>query len=137
MTSNGVKKDFKKWHDKKRHVHNERPRVHFHVREIWFCYLGENVGFEQDGTADEFLRPVVVLKKFNRDILFAVPLSKHTKKDANKPFYFKFSFQKGVSSMALLSQLRLIDAKRLKYKTGNISEKDFKDLKAKIRRLIA
>ena len=42
-------KDFKKWHKDKEAIHNERPRVFFHEREVWFAYLGVNIGFEQDG----------------------------------------------------------------------------------------
>ena len=84
-----MKKDFQKWHSQKRHIENERPRVFFKEREIWFCHLGENVGFEQDGRGDEFLRPIVVLKKFNNEVLWVVPL---TKTDKKNKYYFPFSF---------------------------------------------
>ena len=40
-------------------------------------------------------------------------------------------------STAILSQLRLLDSKRLQYKIGNITESDFKDLKTKLRQLLA
>ena len=103
-----MKKDFQKWHSQKRHIENERPRVFFKEREIWFCHLGENVGFEQDGRGDEFLRPIVVLKKFNNE-----------------------------KSVAILSQIRLVDAKRLKYKMGDMKVEYFKVLKNKIRQFLA
>jgi len=128
-------KDFKKWHGQKQKVENERPRVFFSEREIWFCYLGENVGFEQDGRGEEFLRPVVVLKKFNNEVLWAAPLTKTGKK--NK-YYFPFSFRKERdASTAILSQIRLVDAKRLKYKIGDVKVDDFNTLKSKIRQLLA
>ena len=38
-------------------------------------------------------------------------------------------------SVAILSQVRLFDAKRIKYKIGMINEKDFIILKEKIRQL--
>ena len=130
-----IKKDFKKWHTNKTYVHNEKSRVFFQEREIWFCYLGENVGYEQDGRGDEFLRPIIVLKKFNKEILWAIPLTKKEKKD--RPYYFVFPAKKGVKSTAILSQIRLIDAKRLKYKTGHLREDKFQQLKTKIKQLLA
>ncbi len=125
-------KDFQKWHNKKEAVHNDRPRLFFHEREIWFAFLGVNVGFEQDG-GEQFLRPMIILKKFNNEVFWGVPLTK-TKKEGK--YYFKFSFNPDKHSVAIISQLRLIDAKRLLYKIGDISEDDFVALKQKIRQLI-
>ena len=128
-------KYFWKWHGKKEAIHTGRPYVFFQEREIWFCSLGVNVGYEQDGSGDEFLRPIIIVKKFNTEILFAVPLTKGKKKE--KPFYFSFSFRPSVQSTAILSQMRLIDAKRLRYKVGTVPAGTFRALKAKIRRLFA
>jgi len=130
-----MKKDFQKWHKQKKNVHEDRPRVFFHEREIWFCYLGANVGFEQDGSGEEFLRPVMILKKFNNEVLWALPLTKTIKK--NHKYYFVFHLNSEEKSSVILSQIRLIDAKRLKYKVGDISENDFNALKAKIRQFFA
>ena len=63
-----IKKDFQKWHSKKSQIDDIENRPFFHEREIWFCYLGTNVGFEQDGSDKDFLRPIVVIKKFNNQI---------------------------------------------------------------------
>ena len=128
-------KDFRHWHDTKQVLHNEQARIFFKEREIWFCYLGENIGFEQDGRGNEFLRPVVVLKKFNNTIFWAVPLTKTEK--LPHMYYFAFSFQASTASTAILSQLRLMDAKRLKYKSGTMTQTDFISIKTKIRQLLA
>ncbi|MBI5138184.1 MAG: type II toxin-antitoxin system PemK/MazF family toxin [Candidatus Vogelbacteria bacterium] len=127
-------KDYKHWHKNKNIVEGKQKRVFFHEREIWLCHLGENVGFEEDGRGNEFLRPVVILRKFNNEIFWAVPLTKTTKKGS---YYFVFLFSKEVKSAALLSQLKLIDAKRLKYKMSVMKEDDFMQLKQRIRQLIA
>ena len=129
------KKDFQKWHDKKAYLHGKEHRVFFHEREIWFCHLGENIGFEQDGRGDEFLRPIVVLKKFNLEVLWGVPLT--IKGKEQHPYYFIFPFQEGKKSAVVISQIRLIDAKRLKYKIGEMPLYEFNSLKAKIRHLLA
>jgi len=128
-----MKKDFLKWNAKK-FIINDIPRTpFFHEREIWFCHLGANVGFEQDGKGDDFLRPVLVFRKFNRDVLWGIPLTK-TKKE--KPYYFRFSFISHVESVAILSQIRLIDARRLARKIGIIAEKDSFAINQKFKALL-
>src|SRR3989344_8722749 len=121
-----MKKDFKKWHDKKTDIDTSEKRPHFHEREIWWCALGVNVGFEQDGGGKDFLRPVIIFNKFNNEIFWAIPLT-HTNKKTK--FYFQFSIGKEDSSVAILSQIRLIDASRLSHKLGNMNDRDFESLK--------
>jgi len=76
---------------------------------------------------------MLVFRKFNRDILRGIPLTR-TKKD--KPYYFRFSFMPNIESVAILSQIRLIDARRLARRMGVISECDFLGLKEKIKALL-
>ena len=126
-------KDFKIWHKIKNNIENKEQRIHFQIRDVLFCSIGENVGFEQDGRGEEFLRPVVVIKKFNNEIFLGVPLT-HT--DKKGKYYFSFELNKN-TSVAIFSQIRLFDVKRSKYKIGMISEKDFSILKEKIKQLLA
>ena len=104
----------------------------FHDREIWFIKIGENIGFEQGGKGREFLRPVVVYKKFSKNVFLGIPLTKTEKKGK---FYHSFDFKKE-SSTAILSQVRLFDSKRLSYAIGRMSKGDFKKLKEKLIELI-
>lgn len=126
-------KDYSHWHDLKSNIQKDKTRPHFHSREIWFCSLGANVGFEQDGRGNSFLRPVIILKKFNNMICLVIPLTKNYKTGIH---YFNFSFSDDFISTAILSQIRLIDAKRLEYKIGSISEGDFNGLKQKLSQLL-
>jgi len=126
-----MKKDFQKWHSEKSDLHNEKVRPFFHLREVWFASLGMNVGFEQDGKHEKFLRPVIILKKFNNQVCWAIPTTKKPKKGIH---YFSFEYDEGESTTAILSQLRLIDSKRLDYKIGTMKENDFAEMK---KRLIA
>ncbi len=128
-----MKKDFQKWHNKKAQVDNIEKRPFFHEREIWFCHLGTNIGFEQDGAGKDFQRPVVIIRKFNNEIFWAIPLSK-TKKRSR--YYYAFPFDKTTMSVAILSQIRLIDAKRLSRKIGDLSESDFANLIEKLKALL-
>ena len=126
-------KDFKKWHSKKTVIDKIEARPFFHERQIWYCYLGLNIGFEQDGSGPDFLRPILIIRKFNNEIFWGVPLTMTPKKTK---YYFPFIFDKNTNSVAILSQIRLIDARRLGYKIGEISEEDFQRLKDKIKALL-
>jgi len=133
-----MQKDFKKWHQKKEKINDAPESPFFHEREIWFCHLGANVGFEQDGRGDDFLRPVVVIRKFNNEIFWAIPLTKAGKKikrQAEK-YYLPFTFVEGIKSVAILSQIRLIDARRLARHIGIMDEGTFQELTRKLKDLI-
>ncbi len=134
-----MKKDFWKWHKKKESINEVEQLPFFHEREIWFCYVGANVGFEQDGSGEEFLRPVIIFKKFNNQIFWGIPLTKSDKKISkkNEKYYFKFNFINEIISIAILSQLKLIDAHRLSRHIGSISETDYVKLKEKLRNLLS
>lgn len=129
-----MEKDYKFWTPIKADLHNsQNKRPGFYEREIWYCHLGENVGFEQDGKGNDFLRPVVVFKKFNKEIFWAVPLTSNIKKSR---YYFVVKVSEDVKSSAILSQIRLMDAKRLGYKIGNVEVSEFEKLKKKLKDLI-
>lgn len=127
-------KDYSDWHRVKSVLNNSKERVNFHDREIWFATLGSNVGSEQDGRGKKYLRPVVIIRKFNSEVCLVVPLTKTQKSGMH---YYPFSYQEGCISTAILSQIRLVDSKRLMYKSGNIEKSDFNALKQKLRQLIA
>lgn len=127
-------KDFYNWHIAKQNMHEESSRSFFKEREVWFCRVGVNVGFEQDGSGDDFLRPVLVIKRFNKTVCWAVPLTRTNKKDAR--YYHPFQF-KGDISVAILSQLRLIDTKRLQYRAGIVDNDTFEGVRKKLRTLLS
>jgi len=127
-----MQKDFSVWHEKKGRV-DEKDRPFFNEREIWFAAIGLNIGVEQNGSGVDFLRPVVIFRKFNSESFWAIPLTRTEKKGA---FYFLFSFEPGTISVANLSQLRLIDSKRLAYLVGEMSEADFVAVKEKLKALL-
>ncbi len=125
-------KDFDAWNRQKKHTESQ-DRLFFQEREIWFIRLGENVGFEQCGKGSKFLRPILVFKKFNNQVFWGIPLSK-TKKRGK--YYFPFQFKNNVESCAIITQLRLFDAKRLKYKHGMMRKNEFVSIKKAIQQLL-
>ena len=127
-----MKKDFQKWHKRKSWLHNEKPRVFFHERDIWLCSMGFNVGFEQDGRGAQFSRPIVIFKKFNNEVFWAIPLT--TKQKIGK-FYFSVKVHNIGQQTLILSQLRLMDSKRLLRKIGYISKADYSAIQKAIMKL--
>ena len=129
-----MKKDFQRWHNKKSGIDKIEQRPFFHNGEIWWCSLGINIGFEQDGGGDDLLRPVIIFRKFNNEIFWAIPLT-HTKKKSK--YYFQLSpIESDKISTAILSQIRLIDAKRLSHKSGNLNKDEFATLTKKFKALL-
>src|SRR3954465_7462545 len=101
-------KNFNEWLPLKEVLHLKEKVIFFKEREVWWCTLGANIGFEQDGKNKNFERPVLILKKFNRDSVLAIPLTSRIKKHR---YTFVFTHN-GQQFSALLSQVRLISTKR-------------------------
>ena len=103
-----MNKDFNKWHDKKANLHDRGSRVFFHEREVWWCSLGLNIGFEQDGKGFDFARPVLIIKGFNKEVFLSVPLTTKNKKGK---YYADINLGDKVARKIILSQIRLVDSK--------------------------
>ena len=70
-----MKKDFDGWNEHKKIANNSEFSLYFYEREIWWCAVGVNIGFEQDGKGIKFARPVLVLKKYSKNVFVGVPLT--------------------------------------------------------------
>ncbi len=104
----------------------------FHAREIWWCSAGLNIGVEIDGKNDNFERPMLIVKKFNSDMVWVVPL---TKKERANPYYLKLR-NSSVESSLILSQIKTISTKRLLRKIGSISEDEFSSVVSRLSDLL-
>ena len=98
---------------------------YFREREIWWASIGANIGFEEEGKNEKFERPVLVLKKFGKEMLWALPL---TSQDKTGKFYYQFEYE-GKKYSIILSQLRTISSKRLSRKVRTLKEDDFMKIK--------
>src|SRR3989344_859081 len=119
-----MKKDFNRWNEIKKTMHENivKHESFPKEREIWWCSVGVNIGVETDGKHDTFERPVLIVRVFNREMLWAVPVTS-TMKDS--PFYYPFLFKNEDRSI-ILTQLRAISTKRLRRRVDVMSEEDFK-----------
>jgi mRNA interferase MazF len=119
------------WNNKKKGLDARVLIPDFSERDIWWCSLGLNIGYEEDGKNENFERPICILRKFNKDIFIGLPLTS-VRKD-NK-YYFPHTLH-AVEGSILLSQARLMSAKRLQRKLGHIGRERFKELREKYRML--
>jgi mRNA interferase MazF len=73
-------KDFDTWIALKKHIHQKRFLAFVHAREVWWCSLGLNVGAEQDGKHAAYERPILILRKFNRESVLVAPITSQLKR---------------------------------------------------------
>ncbi len=133
MSENLYFKDFDNWNTKKKATHNKsfKPPL-FKEREIWWVSVGINVGFEEDGKNENFVRPVLVIRKFNRELFLGLPMS--TKVKDNKYYYPVTLEEKTVS--VLISQIRVFSSKRIWNKMGELDTKDYKKVMKYLKRIV-
>jgi mRNA interferase MazF len=110
--------------------HNEQ--LYFKEREIWWASLGMNIGYEQDGKNKQFERPILVLRKFNKDMLWCLSLLSKVK---DGPYYHSIH-NKGVTYSVILLQVRTISSKRLRRKIRTVPTSDFLDIKERFKHLL-
>ncbi|MFQ5661991.1 MAG: type II toxin-antitoxin system PemK/MazF family toxin [Candidatus Paceibacteria bacterium] len=106
---------------------------YYHPRDIWWCNLGVNIGYEQDGTGKEKERPVVIIKGFSKSVCLVIPLT--TSKKSNK-YYIKVGSVDNKEASAIISQVRLIDTKRLANKIDVLDRSVFEEIRKAIRNFI-
>ena len=126
-------KDFDKWCKQKEKIQVFGKNKFYHPRDIWWCSLGVNIGFEQDGTGKENERPVLIVRGFNKEICLAIPLT--TSQKENK-YYIRTGKIKNKEASVIISQIRLIDTKRLSNKIGILDKEKFEEIKKAVKNLI-
>jgi len=126
-------KDFDGWNKEKKQIHWKKHRIFCHPREIWWCALGVNIGFEQDGTGRNFDRPVLVIRGFNENIFLGVALTGIKRKSQ---YYLPIGKIEGIEASVILSQVRLIDTKRLIKKMATLDNEVFGNVKIALKKAL-
>ncbi|MFH1947053.1 MAG: type II toxin-antitoxin system PemK/MazF family toxin [Candidatus Magasanikbacteria bacterium] len=104
-----VAEKFIEWVKIKIRINFLEKAFYFSEGQIWWASVGQNVGIEQNGKNAGFERSILILKKFNNEQFWSLPLSTKVKK--NK---YNYIFKKeGKEFCISLSQIRVMDKKRL------------------------
>lgn len=123
---NQIIKRFLEWIGLKERLHNqEHQPPMFKEGEIWWCYLGENIGAEVNGKGAQFTRPALIFRKYDRFSFFAIPL---TTKNKTGTWFYSFTHG-GKLQTAQLAQGRVVSYKRLKERMGKIDSADYKRIR--------
>jgi mRNA interferase MazF len=121
-------KDFGGWHKKKTFLNNqETSNKLFKSGDIWWTYVGLNIGSEEDGKHENFERPVFVLKKLNNQMFIGIPSSSSIR---DSKHYYSLKTNGGKFNFNF-SQTRVFSSKRLsrriietgKFESDNIKRK--------------
>lgn len=121
-------KEFDTWNIEKKLAHNRVIKKDFiiNTKEIWYVSLWCNVWYEQDGKMN-FLRPVLVIRRI-WSLYFCIPLTTRGKCDS--AFYYTlYSVKFGKPSSLILSQWRVLDKKRFRYKINKVAAWEFNHIK--------
>ncbi len=127
-------KNFDEWNKKKKDINDKENLPRIKSREIWWCHLGINVGDEQDGDNDNFIRPVLILRVYNKNLVTVIPAT--TSQKISK-YYFPVKI-KNKEGALILSQYKPISTKRLiKRVTKTKIEKEiFEKIKNSIKKIL-
>lgn len=122
-------KNFDSWNVLKKQLDERERTGHFGAREVWWCYVGVNIGREQGGHDEGFERPVLVIKGFGTDLFWGVLLS--TKIKPSNRYYLPLKHD-GIMFSAIISQLRLMDTRRLIRKMYVLEPTGFKEIQLRL-----
>ncbi len=128
-----MNKDFSGWNIEKERIHVDEENRFYKKRDIWWCSIGLNVGFEEDGTSKSYQRPVLVLKGFSKHVCWVIPITTSKKKNS---YHIKIGEIEGRECFAIISQLRLIDTKRFTDRLFIVDKAIFEEIRKAVRDLV-
>lgn len=128
-----MNKVFNSWNEQKKVINDRVSSPFCHERELWWCSLGVNIGFEQDGSGIEFRRPVLILKGLSKTTSLVIPLTKSISEHKFRP---RIGLVGGEEACALLSQIRVVDTRRLVSKIGNLDKNIFEGIRKTVKDML-
>lgn len=126
-----MKKEFDAWNLQKKNLGGSVKRAYAHPREVWWCVLGVNVGAEVDGKNENFERPVLVVRVYNKETMLILPITSREKSDG---FHHKIEIRakNGMTREEYikpvwikLTQARVISNSRLLRKVDVVHQEEF------------
>ena len=125
--------EFDAWNRQKKELDAKDFYRNVKVREVVFVKMGKNIGYEQDGKGEEFIRPVLVFKRFNKHQFLGFAL---TSKKKEGRFYVEIRHNNKISYV-ILSQLRTYSTKRVVNRKSNgiITKKKLEEITEKFMKL--
>ena len=128
-------KDFDGWNTEKIRLNSGQSvsGTLFNEREIWWASMGVNIGREIDGKNGRYERPILIIRKFSSNTLWAIPI---TKTILHGTYFYSFKHNRENRTLSLL-QMRLISSHRLSRRIDLMSKEEFVQIKKKLIDLLA
>ena len=126
------------WNGVKKKTEKCTRKLGIKPREIFWLKIGKNIGHEEYGKGQEFVRPVVIIRQLTADLFIGVPTTT-TKKEDNAYFHnihYDNRKKMKIHSVAMLLQFRTFSKKRLLSKIGTVSKDEFDVIIEKLKRVI-
>ena len=125
-------KEFTEWNKQKIEINsrviideNNKPLIRARVGDIWWCKIGKNVGYEQDGKNTNFTRPVLIIRKIDKNLSLVIPTSTKKKKGF---WYMNIKTSNNKDETLLLNQVKVISNNRLSNKFDTVSKEVIKQV---------
>mgnify|MGYP001306778922 CR=1 FL=1 len=130
--NNDIVFGFDQWNKLKKKIEFEKNNLDKFPKEgeVWLSNVGKNIGSEQNGSGDNYSRPVLIVKKFNNLMFWAVSLSTRQK---DFDFYFNYADLNNNKVSAILAQMKLVSVKRLKRDIYVMPKELFDQIKKKLK----
>lgn len=116
----------------KKYLNNIESNIYFKEWDIWWISIWLNIKSESFWKWEHFRRPILVLKKLSSNSCIAIPLSTKIKKWT---WFCSYNLH-WVEYTALLYQIRMLDKNRFRKKVWQIDEKDFQEIKNRLKELM-
>ncbi len=131
-------KEYDEWNEIKKVTSKTKIKFTIKPREIFWAKIGQNIGDEEYGKGENFLRPIIVIRQLTSDLFIGVPTTT-TSKENNDYFhniYYLNRLQENINSSAMILQVKVFSKKRLLNKIGYVKKEEFEIIKSKLKRLI-
>jgi mRNA-degrading endonuclease toxin of MazEF toxin-antitoxin module len=127
-----MEKRFQEWIELKQKLHEKEIRPSFvKERELWWFSVGENIGKEINGKSRVFSRPGLIIKRLSQHLFLIAPT---TSKIREGSWFISIGIKK-FKTCACLHQIRVVDHKRMLDRIGQITERDFENVKERFHAL--
>ena len=129
---------YDEWNEIKKKISQKNRKLGIKPREIFWVKIGHNLGSEEFGKGNDFLRPVIVIRQLTGDLFVGVPTTT-TLKD-NGDYFHSLEYldisKKNIKSSAMLLQLRTFSKKRVLSKLGRVNKDDFEIIVEKLKKIV-
>jgi mRNA interferase MazF len=106
---------------------NDNTPPLFKEGEIWWCHIGENIGTEICGKGEMFDRPVLIIRKLDKQSFIGLPILGKTKKG---DWYVPIQVQDREVSV-FLAQVKYLDYRRMDNLITTVGETEFQEISSR------